>query len=309
MKTRPSKVELARRVQVRRRYIEHFEQVTRNVSKTCRFFGISRSQFYYWHERYRQAGVDGLRGLKRGPKVSPWRTPPDVERLVLRLRQERQYGVVRLSLFLHRYHQVYVSPPTIYRILKEHRVPRVSQKRYRPGPTRRRDLHVPGQSVQVDVKHLKLEHRRRYQFTAIDEATRFRVLKLYDHSTIQSAVDFVEQLRRTLPVAIQRIQTDHGSEFGTDFTWHLHDLGIAHKRIPPGCPEANGKVERSHRTDEDEFYRRTHFRTRQELARKLREWEWEYNHRRLHLGLGGKTPAERLAELRISPPAAVGKTA
>ena len=58
-----------------------------------------------------------------------------------------------------------------------------------------------------------------------------------------------------------------------------------------------------------EFYRRTHFQTRQELARKLREWEWEYNHRRLHLGLGGKTPAERLAELRITRPSAVGKTA
>jgi hypothetical protein len=65
-------------------------------------------------------------------------------------------------------------------------------------------------------------------------------------------VDFIEQVRHALPVAIQRIQTDHGSEFGTDLTWHLHDLGIMHKRIPPGCPEANGNVERSHRTDEDE---------------------------------------------------------
>jgi transposase InsO family protein len=235
--------------------------------------------------------------------------PPDFERLVLRLRQERQYGVVRLSLFLHRYHQIYVSPPTIYRILKEHRVPWVSRKRFRPGPARRRELHIPGQSVQVDVKHLKLEQGRLYQFTAIDEATRFRVLKLYDHSTIQSAVDFIDQVRLALPVAIQRIQTDNGGEFGTDFTWHLHDLGIVHKRTPPGCPEANGKVERSPRTDEEELYRRSPFRTRKELTRKLREWEWEYNHRRLHLGLAGKTPAERLAELRITHPSAVGKTA
>src|SRR5256885_12954351 len=57
-------------------------------------------------------------------------------------------------------------------------------------------------------------------------------------------------------MAIQRIQTDHGSEFGTDFTWHLQDVGILHRRIPRGCPESNGKVERSHRTDADEFYRR-----------------------------------------------------
>ena len=110
-------------------------------------------------------------------------------------------------------------------------------------------------------------------------------------------------------MAIQRIQTDHGSEFATDFTWHLHDLGIAHRRIPRGRPEANGKVERSHRTDEDEFYRRITFRTPQQLAHKLRGWEHEYNHRRLHLALGGKTPAERLLELDISTPVSVQQSA
>ena len=101
-------------------------------------------------------------------------------------------------------------------------------------------------------------------------------------------------------MAIQRIQTDHGSEFGTDFTWHLRDLGLAHRQIPRGCPQANGKVERSHRTDEDEFYRRVIFRNPAELAQKLRHWEHEYNHRRLHLALRGRTPAERLCELRIA---------
>jgi transposase InsO family protein len=92
----------------------------------------------------------------------------------------------------------------------------------------------------------------------------------------------------------------HGSEFGTDFTWHLRDLGIARRHIPPGCPDANGKVERSHRTDEDEFYRRVIFRIPNELATKRRQWETEYNHRRPHLALRGKTPAERLCELRIA---------
>jgi transposase InsO family protein len=91
----------------------------------------------------------------------------------------------------------------------------------------------------------------------------------------------------------------YGNEFGTDFTRHLHDLGIAHRHTPPGCPESNGKVERSHRTDGEEFYRRTTFRTVVELTAKLRRWEHEYNHRRPHLALAGKTPAERLCELRI----------
>ena len=167
--------EQIRRTKARLRIIQHYQQVTRNVSLTCRFFGISRSKFYFWMTRYRRLGAPGLREYRRGPRVSPHRVPPQLEALILRLREERQYGVKRLSMFLARYHQVYVSPPTIYRVLKEHHVPRVSLKRYRPGPRRRRDIRVPGQSVQVDVKHLKLGSGRLYQFTAIDEATRFAV--------------------------------------------------------------------------------------------------------------------------------------
>lgn len=136
----------------------------------------------------------------------------------------------RLSHYLQRYHQVYLSVPTIRRILREHQVPKVSLKRFRPGPKKRRQIQTPGQSVQVDVKHVRLTSGRLYQFTAIDEATRFRVLKIYDHNNIRSAIDFVEEVRRKLPVAIKRIQTDWGSEFGSHFTWHLEDLGIEHCR-------------------------------------------------------------------------------
>jgi len=300
MKQTAKAKEQERRAQARLRVLHHHEQVTRNVSQTCRFFGISRTLFYRWRERYRQEGLVGLHDGPRGPRHPPFTTPPHIVALILEIRRERQYGPLRIRFFLEGYHQVYVSAPTIYRILKQHRIPRVSLKRYRPGPRRRRDFHVPGQSVQIDVKHLKLGGRRFYQFTAIDEATRYRVLRVYAHNSIKSATDFVEEARRRLPMAIQRIQTDHGSEFGTDFTWHLRDLGVSHRQIPRGCPESNGKVERSHRTDADEFYRRMIFRSPAELAQKLRQWENEYNHRRPHLALRGQTPAERLCELRIA---------
>jgi transposase InsO family protein len=121
------------------------------------------------------------------------------------------------------------------------------------------------------------------------------VLRVYAHNSSKSATEFVEEVRRRLPIAIQRIQTDHGSEFGTDFTWHLRDLGVSHRQIPRGCPQSNGKVERSHRTDADEFYRRMIFRSPAELAQKLRQWEYEYNHRRPHLALRGHTPPNACA--------------
>ncbi|MGH7363339.1 MAG: IS481 family transposase [Candidatus Methylomirabilales bacterium] len=309
MSHRAKELEQVRKARGRLRMIQHYEQVTRNVGRTCRFFGISGTQFYIWLRRYRQGGLAGLRDGPRGPRAHHYRTPPHIEALVLRLRRERQYGALRLSLFLQRSHRVYLSPPTLARILQRHRMPRVSLKRYRPGPRRRRELRIPGLSVQVDVKHLKLGSGRLYQFTAINEATRYRVLQLYDHTSVKSATVFIDEVRQRPPVAIQRIKTDHGSEFGTDFTWHLHDLGITHRPIPRGSPESTGKVERSHRTDEEKVSRRVTFRSPQELRRLLREWEHEYNHRRPHLALGGKTPAERLCELRIMTPQGVRETA
>ena len=140
-----------RKARARLRVLHHHEQITRNVSQTCRFFGISRSLFYIWRDRYRQDGLVGLRDGPRGPRHHPFTTPVHIVALILQVRRQRQYGPLRISLFLQRYHQVYVSPPTIQRILKRHRVPRVSLKRYRPGPRRRREIHVPGQSVQVGL--------------------------------------------------------------------------------------------------------------------------------------------------------------
>ena len=185
--------EQERKARARLRVLHHYEQVTRNVSRTCRFFGISRTLFYRWRDRYQQEGLPGLQDGPRGPRYHPFTTPPQIVALILQIRRERQYGPLRISFFLQRYHNVYVSAHTIHRILKRHRVPHVSRKRYRPGPRRRRELHVPGQSVQVDVKHLKLGGGRFYQFTAIDEATRFRVLRIYDHDNTKSAIDFLRE--------------------------------------------------------------------------------------------------------------------
>jgi hypothetical protein len=92
--------------------------------------------------------------------------------LILRVRAERQNGPIWICLYLQRFHHVYVSVPTIYKIPQAAWSARVSMKRYRPGPRRRREFTVPGQSVRVDVQHLKLGGRRFYQFTAVDEATR-----------------------------------------------------------------------------------------------------------------------------------------
>jgi transposase InsO family protein len=146
------------------------------------------------------------------------------------------------------------------------------------------------------IEKMGAEAKRYYQFTAIDDCTRYRVLRIYDHNSVKSASDFVDQVKKTLPFAIKQIQTDNGSEFSQQFSWHLEDLGISHRKTKVCSPEENGKVERSHRTDSEEFYGVNRFVSIQHCMRLLKKWEREYNYDRPHMSLGGKTPGEYLAE-------------
>ncbi len=241
------------------------------------------------------------RDQPRRPHHIRYRIPPEIVSLILRIREERRYGAVRTSLYLRRNYHAYVSPTTILKIFHRHRVGRVSLKKYRPGPKPAdAPLQVPGRSVQLDVKFVPRVGRARqrfYQFTAIDEATRFRVLRICDHNNTKTAIDFLREVREHFPFVIQKNQTDNDSSFGPQFTWHLSDLSISHRHISPRCPEVNGKVERSHETDSEEFYRGRSFKNKKDLSRKLKRWEAQYNGDRPHLALKGKTPSERVREL------------
>jgi transposase InsO family protein len=86
------------------------------------------------------------------------------------------------------------------------------------------------------------------------------------------------------------------------FTRKCIELGITHRLIKPRTPQLNGKVERSHKTDEERFYSRFRFATDSALDHALKSvWMPEYNEKRPHSSLGGKTPLEflkqRLAEI------------
>ncbi|WP_030950394.1 integrase core domain-containing protein, partial [Streptomyces sp. NRRL S-646] len=92
---------------------------------------------------------------------------------------------------------------------------------------------------------------------------------------------------------VEVIQTDNGAEFQSAFHWHVLDKGIAHTYIKPCTPRLNGKVERSHRIDAEEFYRLLDgaiIDDAEVFNDKLREWEDYYNYHRPHGGLGGQTP-------------------
>lgn len=275
-----------------------------NVARTCRHFGISRKSFYKWKRRLDEHGQGGLADRARVPHVSPRATAPEVVSKILYLRQQYHFGAGRIAAYLARFHQITIATSSVHRILTRHGMPRLpANQKYRSHERRwrRYEKPQPGHRLQLDVKFLERipgTRKRLYQFTAIDDCTRIRVLKVYDGCNQRTAIRFIDEVRRRLPFRVQVVQTDNGAEFQSDFHWHLEQDDIRHVYIRPRTPHLNGKVERSHRVDDQEFYQLLdadgitddiHL-----LNDKLREWEDYYNYHRPHGALGGQTPYERL---------------
>jgi transposase InsO family protein len=161
-----------------------------------------------------------------------------------------------------------------------------------------------GHKLQIDVKFVEpitagtgRRGRRYYQYTAIDDCTRLRILKLYPRSDQKTAIQFLDYVLPRLPFQVEKIQTDNDAEFQSAFHWHVLDQGIGHVYIRPATLRLNGKVERSHRIDAEEFYRLLDGVVLGDLGTfndKLKEWEDYYNHHRPHGGFAGQTPYERL---------------
>ncbi|MFC1565111.1 IS481 family transposase [candidate division KSB1 bacterium] len=281
------------------RALKHFEE-TGSVSKTSRYFGISRQSFYSWKKAYEELGEKGLVNSKPCPKNPALRTPAHIEEKVLYLRRTYHLGPERITMYLDRYHGIKISESTSYRILKRHGISKLPQNtKKRTVLTHRYEKQVPGHHIQVDVKFLTF-HRpdgdrvRRFQYTAIDDATRIRALKIYERHTQQNAINFIDYIVSKFPFRIHTVRTDNGHEFQAKFHWHLHDIGIRHVYIKPRTPRLNGKVERSHRTDQQEFYQLLNYKGDVDLKNKLEEWENFYNFHRPHGGLNGMTPYEVL---------------
>jgi transposase InsO family protein len=293
--------EVQREIQRKLRVLQHAER-TGQVSKTCRYFGIGRASFYRWKRAYERDGEDGLANAKPIPKSSPNQTPVEVEEKVLHLRRKYHLGPERIMWYMARYHAVRMSDATIYRTLKRHGLNRLPRgTRLRKIHTKRYNKQVPGHHIQMDVKFLTFigkngQKVRRFQYTAIDDATRVRALKVYKRHTQANAIDFVNHIIDKFPFRIREIRTDNGHEFQAKFHWHVEDLGIRHAYIKPSSPQLNGKVERSHRSDSQEFYQLLTYKGDVDLEERLDEWERFYNFHRPHGAFKGKTPYEALRE-------------
>lgn len=271
-----------------------------SVTRACNEFEVPRSTFYEWKWAYDAHGRKGLVRKKPIPKSHPRALAPQTVDLILDLRAKQQMGPERIMWYLARYHGIQTSESSVYRVLVKHGVNRLPKTAPRRAlHTRRYAKSVPGHHIQMDVKFLWLKNRqgercRRYQYTAIDDATRIRALQIYRRHNQESAIDFVDRVIKKFPFRIHTIRTDRGHEFQAQFHWHVEDLGIRHTYIKARTPQLNGKVERSHLTDDVEFYQLLTYTGDVDLNQKLKAWERFYNLGRPHSSLGGETPYERL---------------
>lgn len=274
-----------------------------NVSFVCRHYGISRDTYYRWLRQYKALGEEGLINKKPCPENPKIRVSSTIEELVLYLRKNYHFGPIKISWYIERYHGLKVSQSGVRGVLLRHdlnRLPKYERKR-NVKSFKRYEKQVPGHHVQVDVKFLFFKDKhgqriKRFQYTAIDDATRVRALKIYERHTQANAIDFIDYVLKLFPFRIKVIRTDNGHEFQAKFHWHIEDLGMIHVYIKPGTPRLNGKVERSHLTDKQEFYQLLSYKNDVDLNAKLKEWENFYNFARPHTSLKGKTPYEVLRE-------------
>jgi len=290
-----------REIQRKLRILRYAEEIG-HVAKACRYFGIGRSSFYRWRQAYAERGEAGLVNAPPIPKWHANRTSPEREEKVIYLRRKYHLGPMRIVWYLERYHDIRISDSTVSRILRRHGLNRLPRgTRTRKVHTKRYQKQVPGHHIQMDVKFLTFKGKqgekvRRFQYTAIDDATRVRALKVYEKHTHANAIDFVNHIIEKFPFRIREIRTDNGHEFQAKFHWHVEDLGIRHAYIRRATPQLNGKVERSHGSDQQEFYQLLSYKDDVDLEARLGEWERFYDFHRPHGAHNGKTPYEALRE-------------
>lgn len=279
-----------------------------DILKTCPH---SKRSLERWVSAYKKKGIEGLKPHSTRPKSHPRETPIHLKEKVLSLRKNTKLCALKLHWRLEK-EGVRLHERTIGKILKHEgmvRRYRVKKIKY----TYIRAQRGPGELVEIDVKYVPgpIQNKRYFQYTAIDTASRWRYLEVYDEQTSFHSIRFLESVIALFPHPIHAIKTDNGSIFTNYYlglnkrsdmtikTIHSLDMycathNIIHYLIDPGKPAQNGTVERSHREDQEKFYEQHTFKTFSDLKKKIRVWNEYYNNLE-HCSLGGKTPNEVLS--------------
>ncbi len=292
-------VELNEQEKFRLKIMDAYERMEpKNVRYLCRLMGVHHSTFYRIRKQYKRFNLNSLKFRSRKPKRTrslPWS-------VVIELCDWKRSHPAKSHYYLY---QEYIksgkippcSPKTIYNWWKRRGLIKSRKLRKRRKTKLFNHATLPGELIQIDTKYLN--GRKRFQYTAIDVVSKWRYLRAYNKQTQLNTLDFLRRLidrAKTKGINISMVQTDNGHEFQAEVVSYLKSLGISHQYTWIHTPDQNGVVERSHRTDDDEFYQLTDTQdmTLEELNIALEEYLEYYNTKRLHFSLNFATPEEYL---------------
>lgn len=284
------------------------------VTKAAIKYHTNRQYIYRWLKRY-DGSVYSLAYRSRKPHHHPnQHTDEEISLIKNMYRRNKSVGLVVLWVKL-RQRGYSRSITGLWRILRK-----LDMKPVRlPNPKKiskpYEQMLYPGQRVQVDVKHVPSScivsenGERYYQYTTIDEFSRFRYVEAFRELSTYSSAVFLEHMLKAFPFKVECVQTDNGPEFTkhygsrnssalTMFEKRLEEHGIRHKKIRPFTPKHNGKVERSHRKDNEYFYASHKFYSFEDFAKQLKVHNRRYNAFPMR-PLGWRSPKDTLYDFLL----------
>lgn len=281
------------------------------VTKAARKYKTNRQYIYRWKNRY-DGTWDSLRDRSRRPHHHPDQHTDQELKLIRDMRRRNPHAGLVVFWVKLRQRGYSRSITGLWRVLKRLQCLPVkpANPKYIPKPYEQ--MPHPGQRVQIDVKHVPAacivgdaEGEKFYQYTAIDEFSRFRYVEAFREISTYSSMVFLKHMLKAFPFPVECVQTDNGFEFTkrfgssksdkdlTLFEKKLAELGIEHKKIRPFTPRHNGKVERSHRKDNEYFYATHRFYSFEDFSKQLKIHNKKYNNFPMR-PLGWKSPRETL---------------
>jgi len=284
----------------------------KNAELTCRHFGISKSVFYRWKNRFSPGNLRTLEfdtKTRRPKKVREMTTPLWVRKRIYEIRlQDLEKSKYEIQAEL-KDQEIIVGQSAIQKVINRHKeLLNINHKRKMRSHKKRaiarirasrelRDKDL-GSLVQVDTKYFYVLGRKFYLFSAVDCKSRFGFVYCYKTISSLSGKDFIKRVREYFPFKIQAINTDNGSEYLLEFHKEIESWDIPHFFTDPHCPKQNGRVERFHQTVEYEYfnYQDDLLDNLKMINKKCMKFNDKYNTKRYHRAIGYKTPLQYVLE-------------
>ena len=303
----------------RKAVLEYLKTNNRNISEAALIFGINRTVVYDIIKKEREGD---LKDRSRAPKHQPRKTPAAIEDKVIEIKNKTRLGPERLSRYLKQHEGISVPPGTVRHIIRRNKKKiNYHLRSYRVRKEKREFIDWysarPFEIVQVDLKYIR-DHKAlsreqiihldrydipNYQWGALDVNSRFKLIGYSREKSWTNGLCWylwvISWLRSHGVKASIVFTVDNGEEFGgkswmkvTELRKLIRGFGCRLIQNHKGHCEENAHLERSHRTDDDEFYipRALAIKSEAELLNEAMGYIYYYNNLREHSSLNYQTP-------------------